>query len=278
MKILKKDKNVMKRYNFLTMPAKFMMATLLFWCLPLQAEKDRFTFALPFSGDKGSQYDVELGFANNETRKFRIPDDCSNIMNMVNYGSGNPVNLIDRKLWFKSINDCRYVMMLHMNEQSHPENNFVDDYDYFNARLVDLPFSAECKGTDEEIFLQQCEQGKDGKPTIRSYFPFLEVLSNDANIETEECRFTNGLFRGRLVRTEQGIRCQMDRRAKGLRLISVDYTDLNNDNFMDVVLRIIPLGRGTSRFPIVLPLSRFAPDTQFSITEGVTHDYTSDNR
>ena len=269
----------MKRFKFLPASIKLFFATLLMFSLPLQADHEPFIFAMPFTGDKGNHYDIQLGFADDEIKKFHIPDDCGNIMNMVNFGSTNPINLIDRKLWFKAINDCRYVMLLRLNENSHPENDLVAGYDYFNARLVDLPFSSQCKATDEEIFNQQCaNQGADGKPTIRSYFPFLEVLPNDKNIETEECRFTNGVFRGRLVRTEQGIRCQKDRRAKGLRLISVDYTDLNNDSYMDVVLRIIPLGRGVSRFPILLPLTRFNPDTPFSLVEGVAYDYLRDNR
>lgn len=276
--MLKIAKIIMKQVKFLSIPAKLLFMALLFLSLSLQADHEHFIFAMPFSGDKGHRYDIQLGFADNEVKHFRIPEDCNNIMNMVNFGSANPINLIDRKLWFKSINDCRYVMMLHMNQGSQPENNFVADYDYFNARLVDLPFSSQCKATDEEIFQQQCGKGLDGKPTIRSYFPFLEVLANDRNIETEECRFTDGVFRGRLVRTDQGIRCQKDRRAKGLRLISVDYTDLNNDTYMDVVLRIMPLGRGVSRFPILLPLTRFNPDTPFSLAEGVTYDYLRDNR
>jgi len=278
MKISKTGKIMMKRFRFLSMSPKLLLATLLILSLPLQAEQDRFIFAMPFSGDKGTHYDIQLGYANDENKKFHIPDDCSNIINMVNFGTANPINLIDRKLWFKAINDCRYVMMLGMNENSQPEKDFVSNYDYFNARLADLPFSSQCKATDEEIFQKQCGEVQDGKPTIRSYFPFLEVLPNDKDVETQECRFTNGLFRGRLVRTDEGIRCQKDRRTKGLRLISVDYTDLNNDSYMDVVLRIMPLGRGVSRFPILLPLTRFNPDTTFSLVEGITYDYLRDNR
>jgi len=269
---------MMKRFRFLSMSPKLLFTILLMLSFSLQAERDRFIFAMPFSGDKGSHYDIQLGYANDEIKKFHIPDDCSNIINMVNFGTANPINLIDRKLWFKAINDCRYVMMLGMNENSQPENDFVSHYDYFNARLADLPFSSQCKATDEEIFQKQCGEVQDGKPTIRSYFPFLEVLPNDKDVDTQECRFTNGLFRGRLVRTDEGIRCQKDRRTKGLRLISVDYTDLNNDSYMDVVLRIMPLGRGVSRFPILLPLTRFNPDTTFSLVEGITYDYLRDNR
>ena len=158
--MLKTGKNMMKQFKFLSISLKSLLTALLLWSLPLQADRDHFIFALPFSGDKGSHYDIQLGFANNEIKKFHIPDDCENIINMFNFGAANPVNLIDRKLWFKSVNDCRYVMMLHMNQDSHPENDFVADYDFFNAHLADLPFSTECKGTDEEIFQQQCEQAK----------------------------------------------------------------------------------------------------------------------
>ncbi len=269
---------MMKQSDYLTVSAKLLFMVLLVFSLPLPADQDHFVFAMPFSGDKGTHYDIQLGFANNEVKKFHIPDDCNTIMSMVNFGAPNPINLIDRKLWFKSINDCRYVMMLHINEEGHPENDFVTNYDYFNARLADLPFSSQCKATDDDIFQKQCASSEDDKPTIRSYFPFLEVLPNNTDTVTEECQFSDGVFRGSLVRTDQGIRCQQDRRAKGLRLISVDYTDLNDDSYMDVVLRIMPLGRGVSRFPILLPLTRFTPDTPFSLVEGLAYDYLRDNR
>lgn len=237
------------------------------------AEYSQFSFARPFSGDKVNNYEIQLEFKNNEIRHYHIPDDCIEINNQVTYGAANPVNIIDRKVWFKAINDCKYVMMMQLNETRDHQHDFVSDYDFFNARLEDLPFASTCDATDPKIFAEQCANAEPGKLTIRSFFPFLEIIPAEEGVEYDHCRFTDGIFRGRLVRTREGIRCQQDRRANGLRLVSVDHSDFNRDGYRDALLRIIPLGRGISRFPIMLPLTRYDAESPFSVSENIRYDY-----
>lgn len=258
----------MKINNFL-----FLLLGLIIFPCKLLADHQHFTFSMPFSGDKGKHYEIQLTFLNQQVKKYLVPNDCNQILNEVSFGTPKPVGLIDKKLWFKAINDCKYVAMLHLHEDKAPVQDFVSNYDFFNARLADLPFASQCKAIDDKEFAEQCNNREPGKLTIASYFPFLEFMVESNDIETEECRFTNGAFRGMLIRTEEGIRCQSNRRARGLRLISVDISDLNNDGYADALLRIVPLGRGVSRFPILLPLTRLQENGPFSICEGLTMDY-----
>ena len=232
----------------------------------------QFFFSKPFSGKKVDHYEVALEFPNNEKRKFLIPDDCHKVINDVTFGSPKPVDIIDRNLWNKVINDCRYVLIMPPNREL-VEKDFVSEYDYFNARLSDLPFASECEASNDASFQRECLEQTEGKLSISSIFPFLEINAKLDGANVEECRFTEGVFRGRLVRTESGIRCQPDKRSKGLRLLSVDHGDLNHDGFEDVVLRIMPLGRGVSRLPVLLPLTRYENNTAFSIPRGVSMDF-----
>ena len=242
------------------------------------ADHEHFSFAMPFSGQKANQYDIELTFRDNVIKKFHIPKDCSQIISDVNYGMSNPINILDRKLWLKAINDCKYVMLMHQYEAAVPEHDFVSNYDFYNARLADLPFAQKCDAEDNAEYSEQCKKihESESKLLITSYFPFFEVVKDDGITVTEECKFNNGVFRGRLVRTSEGIRCQPDRRANGIRLLSVDVGDLNNDGYLDALLRIMPLGRGVSRFPILLPLTRFDENTSFTVCEGISPEYLSD--
>ena len=242
------------------------------------ADNEHFTFAMPFSGEKGNKYELDLTFRDNQVKKFNIPQDCGQIINDVNYGMSNPINILDRKLWRKAINDCRYVMMVHQHEDVSPQTDFITGYDFYNARLTDLPFAQKCVAEDNEEFIQQCkkQQVEEGKLLIASYFPFLEIVKSDDSIMTEDCQFKNGLFRGRLIRTSDGIRCQPDRRANGLRLLSVDVGDFNSDGFLDALLRIMPIGRGVSRFPVLIPLTRFEENSSFSVCEGIAPELMSD--
>ena len=230
-----------------------------------------FNFSQPFSGTKVDHYEVALEFPRNQREKYLIPDDCHKVINKVSYGSAKPVNIIDRNLWMKVVNDCRYVSVIPNNPQQC-EHDFVSQYDYFNAKLSDLPFSSECDPAVSASAECMSQPTKD-KLSISSFFPFLEVAHQTGQAELEECKFTDGMFRGKLVLTEDGIRCQKDRRAHGLRLLSVDHGDLNNDGYEDVVLRIMPLGRGVSRLPVLLPLTRNADDVPFSVPEGISMDF-----
>lgn len=260
------------------MKFSLLLLLVLLFSPQIWADHQHFWFSMPFSGQKGSEYDIELTFRDNQIKKFHIPYDCSQIINDVNYGMSNPIDILDRKLWSKAINDCKYVMMVHQYESAVPQHDFISGYDFYNAQLSDLPFAQKCVDSDNEDVVQQCKQKQvaEGKLLITSYFPFLEMVEDDGAMLTEECHFSNGVFRGRLIKTAEGIRCQPDRTATGLRLLSVDIGDFNNDSYLDALLRIMPLGRGVSRFPVLLPLTRFDEFGSFTVCDGISPEYMSD--
>lgn len=233
----------------------------------------KYAFSEPFSGRKVDHYEVELEFPDNQFKKYLIPDDCLKVINEVSFGAANPVQIIDRNVWIKVINDCRYVALV-PDHSSFAEHDFVSCYDFYNARLVDLPFASECEISTDGKITKECIIDEPGKLSITSFFPFLEFTNKSDPSKAQECRFTNGSFRGKLIATSEGIRCEYDRKAKGLRLISVDRQDLNADGYEDAVLRIMPLGRGVSRMPIVLPLTRKSHDEPFSIPQGLSMDFS----
>jgi len=233
----------------------------------------KYAFSEPFTGRKVDHYEIELEFPDNQLKKYQVPDDCLKVINEVSFGGANPIAIIDRNVWTKVINDCRYVALV-PDYSAFPEHDYVSCYDFYNARLVDLPFASQCETTSEEKITEECVVDEPGKLSIASFFPFLEFADKHEAGKTEECRFNNGSFRGKLIATSEGIRCQYDRKARGLRLLSVDRQDLNRDGYEDAVLRIMPLGRGVSRMPIILPLTRKSYEEPFSVPQGLSMDFT----
>ena len=60
-----------------------------------------------------------------------------------------------------------------------------------------------------------------------------------------------------------GMRCASRNSQPSLRLIAVDYADINGDGYLDAVLRFVPIGPGAARSPLILPLTRTSPDGAF---------------
>jgi len=238
----------------------------------LQADFEHFDFAEPGTGKKVHNYSVELKFSNQQPRSYRIPQDCQKITNEVKFGSTPPNEAVQKALWFKIINDCRYVTFLHQKEDVNAVRDLVSDYDFYNARLADLPFESRCQEMPKDIETCKSKPASPGKLKLTAFFPFLEIYLHDGKLPVETCRFYNGAFRGELYLTEEGVKCHRNFRGRGLRLLSIDYADLNADGFMDVLLRMIPLGSGVSRMPIYLPLTRLSEEAGFSIPEGISLD------
>ncbi len=240
---------------------------------PVIASMDHFSFSEPGTGQKVDFYETNITFAGNKIRHFHVPRDCHSIINDVSYGISAPNSSIDRGLWFKIINDCRYVIFLHQNEDIKAAKDFVSNYDFFNAKLEDLPFETKCKGFTS---VAECRKNKEGvasdKLKLSLFFPFLQIRDHHGE-EVDECHFHEGAFRGNLVLTVDGLRCHYDRRGNGLRLLSVDYGDFNADGYQDALLRMIPLGRGISHMPILLPLTRFEDQTGFSVPDSLSLDF-----
>jgi len=258
----------MKQLNFKI----FLLVFLFVLQVPLlQANMDHFSFSEPGTGKKTASYEVEITFAQNNQRQFRIPHDCEIILREDSFGLSAPNNTLDRALWQKMINDCHYVVFVHQSHEQPPLKDFVSNYDFFNAKLEDLPFQSKCT---ENATVEDCRKAPNtkGKIKLSLFFPFLDIRDYQGEV-VEDCRFINGAFRGSLILTDEGIHCHYDRRGKGLRLISVDHGDFNDDGYQDALLRMIPMGRGVSRMPILLPLTRFEADQPFTLPEGLTIQY-----
>jgi hypothetical protein len=237
----------------------------------LQADMGHFHFSEPGTGSKVTHYEADISFPQDFTRHVLVPADCPTIINEVSFGHPAPNNTLDRALWFKVINDCRYVQFIHQSEELTAPQDFVSNYDFYNARLADLPFESRCK---DLASLEECKKkpASSDKLKISSLFPFLEIRQH-AGEPVEECRFVAGAFRGYLFLTQDGVRCGFDRSANGLRVLSVDYGDFNADGVQDVLLRMMPMGRGISRMPVLLPLTRFDGEQAFSVPSGLMVEY-----
>ncbi len=248
---------------------KAVYTLLLITPLVVYADFNHFEFSEPGSGQKVKSYTYELTFAQGQVRQYQVPNDCQQILNEVTFGMPSPNLVLQRSIWFKMINDCRYVAFLHQNESHGSKQDFVSQYDFYNARLADLPFQSSCK---EESTIESCKSrpAEPGMLKLSSFFPFLNIVMHDGVAEVSECRFYEGAFRGELMLTDEGIRCHSNPRSRGLRLLSVDYADFNNDGFEDALLRMMPLGRSVSRMPILLPLTRFADDQRFTLPQGLS--------
>lgn len=224
-----------------------------------QERRHEVHFAEPLSGRKVAGYEVELALGADRTRQFAVPGDCAELTRIVERGDAYHGTIISRRLWQKVESDCRYHAFLHR----HPRDGLVDHvthYDFMNARISDLPLAHHCARAAE------CQpQPPDALGLLRQ-FPLAETADGPVSAETE-CVLEDGLFRGRLLLTPDGIRCSADPGRPTLRLVAVDYADVNGDRVLDAVLRFVPLGIGAMRLPISLPVTRFGPEEPFVVAE-----------
>ena len=227
-------------------------------------------FSAPYSGEKVAGYEVTLPVTRNDKKSFIIPDNCHAVLEAYKNGADRWGNRVERSIWRKVQLDCDYVIFLD-NFPRPPSHDFVSGYDFMNIDLQDIPFWSSCGDTTaddrhanacNEIFNQ----------SISGFSSFFGWNNSDTHppVETSEnCRINNGIFRGRVVYDQTGIHCVQDRNEPGFRIIAVDYADVNGDDFLDAILRLIPLGRGVSRTPLILPLTRKEPDGVFAIPQNL---------
>lgn len=219
-------------------------------------------FAEPISGRRVTEYQIELPTGRTEKRTFSIPEDCIEVMRCVDEGAMYRSTVIDRRLWHKADGDCRYYNFLYQ----HPQEvmaDYVSDYDFRNARLSDLPIDPDCAEGESD-----CNPAvTDPLGTLR-YFP-LGRPSHGAEVDHEvtSCELKDGLFRGELFIDGDHFHCDAGPGAPTLRLIAVDFADINGDQFLDAVLRFIPITPGAPRTPLILPLTRTEPDGPFHVPQ-----------
>ena len=222
--------------------------------------------AEPSSGRKVTHYTVDLAVARDERQSFVIPDDCEAVMQALEQGKAYRGRIVDRRLWHKVEGDCHYTGFLHR----HPRRalqDYVSDYDFMNARLSDLPIDRRCAAATSDSGEAACDPMATDASGLLRHFPLTQPLQDGAGGDECECQLTNGVFRGHLFVDAQGVRCTTDPDAPSLRLIAVDFADINGDRFLDAVLRFVPLRAGPARVPLILPLTRFEPDAPFSVPE-----------
>ncbi len=222
-------------------------------------------FAAPYSGKKVTQYEIELPVARGQKSTFQVPGNCLQLIEFFNSGASQWGNRVQRSIWAKATRDCHYYGFLNQFP-NQPEHDFVSQYDFYNADFNDLPIERECESITDSM---DCVTIPEGIRSLGSFIPFHNSRNTDDKSTAGLCQFKDGLFRGRLLSTPNGLRCQPDLKAPGCRILSVDLANVNGDNYQDVVLKLIPLGPSPRRTPILLPLTRTSKDHKFSIPNGV---------
>ena len=216
-------------------------------------------FIAPVTGQKVTHYDVSLPTNGDRRQEFQVPRDCERLTGLLKRREADRSRVIGRRLWLKVENDCRYHSLLHRHE-SNGIADYVTGYDFRNLALEILPYELGCPRGDPA----QCAAWLTDATGQRLSFPL------DATRETKRkpsatgkaCRLEDGLFRGRVLSGAGGLRCVPDDRAS-LRLVGVDYGDINGDGFLDAVLRLIPISPEGGRRLLRVPVTRLSPDGPF---------------
>ena len=223
-------------------------------------------FAEPSSGRKVTHYSVDLAIARDERQSFEIPDDCDAVLRALEEGIAYRGRILDRRLWHKVEGDCRFHDFLYRHPRQALQD-YVSDYDFMNARLSDLPIDRRCARDPTDPGGNACDPMATDASGLLRHFPLAQPPQDGTGGDDCECELTNGIFRGHLFLDEQGMHCTTDPDAPSLRLIAVDFADINGDRFLDAILRFVPLRGRPARMPLILPLTRFEPGTPFSVPE-----------
>ena len=222
-------------------------------------------FAEPTSGRKVTDYEIELPVTPDDRQTFNIPGECAKVMLAINKGVNFKGNIVDRRLWKKTENDCRYHGFLNRHPQQVVEDH-VSSYDFRNAKISDLPMDPRCAKTGTAA--TGCNPGATDEFGMLRFFPISSPVGTIPEMANcTSCEFTNGRFRGYVVLDGEDIRCGIDANAPGLRLIAVNFSDINGDRTLDAVLRLIPSDPGGNRVPLILPLTRLDTTSAFSVPD-----------
>lgn len=227
-------------------------------------------FAEPYTGKKVSGYVVSLPVSRQNKVGLHIPGDCPMVQEHYLSGARRFGNRVQKRLWEKVSNDCTFFQHLD-GSKKEAEHDFVSTFDFMNAEILDLPILSNCDQLPSDVDLSESCAPMDVRPfDFKSVLSFLpNPLKRDPD-KMQPCQFMNGVFRGYFYVSLIGLRCQPDRSAGGLRILSVNFADIDEDGFLDALLRLTPLGRGVSHKPMVLHLTRFGSEEKFVLVKGVT--------
>lgn len=209
-------------------------------------------FVAPLSGQRVSEYRVDLSVDRDLRQSYSIPTDCKAVTQSASDGTAFKGTIVDRRLWHKVENDCRYHAFLNRHPQLDLKD-YVSDYDFRNARLDELAIGQHC--LNGSVGGPECNWI--GRDPTRAGVSLAKPMNDSA---APTCRLRNGVFYGRLYMTSAGIGCRPDAQQASLRLLPVDFADINGDHVLDAVLRLVPIGPGAVRVPLVLILTRNGPN------------------
>lgn len=218
-------------------------------------------FYEPGSGARVTHYTIELPVERGQTQAFVIPDDCDTVLQTIDEGATYRGSIVDRRFWLKVEGDCRHHRFLHRLPQRVIEDH-VTGYDFMNASLSDMPIDPRCAIPDQA----DCNPLATDAFGMLLHFPLIQqVTARPPGVQCAQCEFKDGVLRGRVFSDEDGIRCGAIPYGPSLRLIAVDFADINGDGFLDAVLRFVPLGPGSNRSLLTLPLTRFDESEPFTV-------------
>lgn len=233
------------------------------------AERHQVYFAAPYSGKKVTHYTIELPVSKDHRQGFEIPEQCSDVTQAAVAGARRWGTRQERSVWHKVDGDCRYYAFLN-RFGNRPTQDYISSFDVWNAPLCDLLIESRCSHPDALPGDPDCQPLPPGIPRISQLLSFAENNAGEALQHAEPCRLDGGIFRGWVVADPTGTHCMPDPNAPGFRLMSVDYADVNGDGLLDVVLRLVPLAPGASRIPLILPLTRTAPEGDLHVPTAVS--------
>jgi len=217
-------------------------------------------FAEPYTGQKVDNYQVTLPVSRDEVRSFAIPGQCDALIQAMSAGGMQWGSEIEKRVWIKVANDCRYHAFLHRFPNATPRD-FISGYDFRNAALADLLAVVPCPDGGDA----GCEGRAAGVSDISQLLQLVPPPEETQEFIADDCRLRQGSFRGEVIRDRQGLRCRYDRRSPGLRVIAVDHSDANGDGYLDAVLRVVPIGPGTTRMPLVVAFTRKGPEEPLTV-------------
>jgi hypothetical protein len=221
-------------------------------------------FAEPLTGRRVNSYTVELATDRDQRSSFDVPQDCREVIQAMESNQAYTGSVIDRGLWQKVESDCRYHAFLNYHPLDDMQD-YVSDYDFMNANLNDLPIDQRCAHDGSVSKTEDCNPAATDPFGLLRTFPITEPPDHTTDFhEREACELQDGLFRGRLYVDAEGVHCDPGAGAPSLRLVAVDFADVNGDRVLDAVLRFIPIGPGASRMPLTLPVTRFSETEPFS--------------
>ncbi len=229
---------------------------------PLFAETGLY-FAEPYTGQRVEHYQVTLVLDDGKQKLFSLPQECTVLSQRLNSNGLRWAGVVEQRLLEKLRIDCSYFQLVTANTEP-VQYDYVSQYDYKNALVSDFPFIKDCL-TDALLCVPAHEMGT-GRLMGMLDGMRRRISSVMHDVEAIACRFKNGVFRGWLYQTSNGEwLCRTMKHAPGFRLLSADVANVDGDDYQDMVLRLLPLGRGSGHFPVVFPVTRKSEQGVFEL-------------